>query len=271
LHTPASLPPEYQRAFDDHTVQPEDLAADWKFKDGNVNRDDPAFRQYRHERLLYYDRALRLTDDCLMRLFDRLAQTGLLEQSMFVITSDHGEEFWEHVEAEKEFFTDPSTWGIRHGHNLYQEVIHLPCIVWHNCLEAKLKARLQNQLLSHVDLFNLVLHLNGVAGRLPGNDGIGFGDAVSERSCILAEDVAYGFEKKAVVRPPYKLLVCRGDGVSWLFNLEDDPEEQSPLDGPTSVVEELAEALPPAQEEAGRPIRADEDTLNKLRDLGYLE
>ncbi|MHC4593063.1 MAG: sulfatase-like hydrolase/transferase [Planctomycetota bacterium] len=130
LHTPAPLPLEYQKAFDDHTVQPEGLAADWKFKDGNVSRNDPAFQQYRHERLLYYDRALRLTDDCLKRLFDRLARAGLLEQSMFVITSDHGEEFWEHVEAEKEFFTDPSTWGIRHGHNLYQEVIHLPATAW---------------------------------------------------------------------------------------------------------------------------------------------
>ncbi|MHC4593064.1 MAG: hypothetical protein ACYS8L_10275 [Planctomycetota bacterium] len=130
---------------------------------------------------------------------------------------------------------------------------------------------MQNRLLSHVDLFNLVLYLNGVASLFPRNDGIGFGDPPSERSCILAEDVAYGFEKKAVVRPPHKLLVCRGDDVNWLFNLEDDPEEQVPLGGPASVMAELAEALPPAQEEIGSPIKADEDTMRKLRDLGYLE
>jgi arylsulfatase A-like enzyme len=63
-----------------------------------------------------YDGEIRYTDDNLRKLADTLKQYGLWENTLFVITSDHGEEFFEH--------------GILgHGFSLYQEVLRIPLIL----------------------------------------------------------------------------------------------------------------------------------------------
>ena len=98
-----------------------------------------------------------------------------------------------------------------------------------------------------------------------------FGGPASEHPWLLAEDVSYGFEKKAVIRPPYKLLVSDGDDVRWLFNIAEDPQEQLPLDGPVSVIKELCAALPQDYVDTGAAMETGKRTLRKLRELGYLD
>jgi arylsulfatase A-like enzyme len=66
-------------------------------------------------------RALYLAEAALVereleRLFVALSRLGLWETSLIVLTSDHGEEFWEHG-------------GFEHGHSLYQEVVHVPLLL----------------------------------------------------------------------------------------------------------------------------------------------
>ncbi|MBM3976990.1 MAG: sulfatase [Planctomycetes bacterium] len=63
-----------------------------------------------------YDAEVRYSDDGLARLFEHLRSLGLYENTLIVLTSDHGEEFFEH-----------GTLG--HGFNLYQEVVHVPLIL----------------------------------------------------------------------------------------------------------------------------------------------
>jgi hypothetical protein len=116
-----------------------------------------------------------------------------------------------------------------------------------------------------------VCHLSSVSGTWGDADGIDFGDPASEHPWVLAEDVGYGFEKKAVIRPPHKLLVSEGDGVKWLFNIEEDPHEQHPLDGPASVIDELSAALPQEHVDTGAPMETRRRTLKKLRELGYID
>ena len=57
----------------------------------------------------YHDRHF----DAFLRKLDEL---GLMEKTIFVVTSDHGEEFNEH-----------GSWG--HGHSIFQELLHVPLIV----------------------------------------------------------------------------------------------------------------------------------------------
>ncbi len=64
-----------------------------------------------------YDGDLAYTDGQLGKLFALFEQEGVLDTSIIVITSDHGEEFWEH-----------GAW--RHGQSLYDELLHVPLIVW---------------------------------------------------------------------------------------------------------------------------------------------
>jgi arylsulfatase A-like enzyme len=50
------------------------------------------------------------------RLIDELKKLELYDHTTLVITSDHGEEFWEHG-------------GFEHGHTLYDELIRIPLII----------------------------------------------------------------------------------------------------------------------------------------------
>jgi arylsulfatase A-like enzyme len=66
--------------------------------------------------LALYDAEIRFTDDVLKDILDDLEGRGMLENTLVVVTSDHGEEFFEH--------------GMK-GHNktLFDEVLMVPMIV----------------------------------------------------------------------------------------------------------------------------------------------
>lgn len=69
------------------------------------------------EMIRRYDAEIAHTDDALAMLLDGLARTGDLQDTLVVVTADHGEEFLEHGFVE-------------HAWTLYQEVLHVPLIVW---------------------------------------------------------------------------------------------------------------------------------------------
>jgi len=62
-----------------------------------------------------YDGEIRYTDDGLKALVDELVRLGVWENTLFVLTSDHGEEFFEHG-------------VLGHGFSLHQEVVGVPLI-----------------------------------------------------------------------------------------------------------------------------------------------
>jgi arylsulfatase A-like enzyme len=66
--------------------------------------------------LALYDGEIRYTDNEIGRLMTHLSETGLLRNTLMVVTSDHGEEFLEH-----------GSW--EHQKTLYEEVIRVPLIV----------------------------------------------------------------------------------------------------------------------------------------------
>ena len=65
---------------------------------------------------LAYDQEARWTDDKVGPFLAKLAQLGLRDRTIVVITSDHGEEFAEHG-------------GIGHGRTLHGEVLRVPLVI----------------------------------------------------------------------------------------------------------------------------------------------
>ncbi len=63
-----------------------------------------------------YDGALAYLDSRLAALFSQLNQRGRLENTLIIVTSDHGEEFGEHG-------------LIRHGNSLYDIVLRVPLVI----------------------------------------------------------------------------------------------------------------------------------------------
>ena len=69
-----------------------------------------------HLAIARYDEGIAYTDNELQRLFSYLEKSGLTDNTIIVLFSDHGEEFYDHGT-----FT--------HGRNLYSEVLHVPLII----------------------------------------------------------------------------------------------------------------------------------------------
>ena len=63
-----------------------------------------------------YDAEVRYVDAEVGRLLDRLRELGLYDDALIVVTSDHGEEFFEHG-------------NFGHGQSLYNELLGVPLIV----------------------------------------------------------------------------------------------------------------------------------------------
>lgn len=100
-----------------------------------------------------YDGAIAYVDFCLGVLVEGLTARGLLESTIVIVTSDHGEHFGEH--------------GLRdHGNSLYRAVLHVPLVLrLPGRAEAGAKVAVP---VSLADLPATVLDLVGLPGKLPG-------------------------------------------------------------------------------------------------------
>lgn len=78
--------------------------------------DDPVKRKEVLNWRACYAAGIRKFDRELGTFFEKLEEKGLMENSLIVLTADHGEELWEHKE-----------WG--HGFNLYSEAIRVPLLI----------------------------------------------------------------------------------------------------------------------------------------------
>ncbi|HZT29140.1 MAG TPA: sulfatase-like hydrolase/transferase [Bryobacteraceae bacterium] len=68
-----------------------------------------------------YDGEILHNDASLEQLAGKLRQLGILDNTLIVVVSDHGEEFWDHG------------WTA-HGHSLYQELTHTVLLLWNPAL-----------------------------------------------------------------------------------------------------------------------------------------
>ncbi len=71
---------------------------------------------HKTKELAEYDGEIRLVDDAMGRLFAKLEQLGIADETMVVFTADHGEAFSEHLLP-------------GHQNVIYDEVLHVPLIV----------------------------------------------------------------------------------------------------------------------------------------------
>ena len=126
-HSPYSPPGEYREQF----VQDHGLALHNERK-RLVGRD-------------LYDGEIRYTDDGLAQLVETLREVGAWENTLFVLTSDHGEEWYEFD-------------ILGHGFSLYQPVVNVPLIMHGPGLES---GRVVEEPVQMVDLPATVLELAG--------------------------------------------------------------------------------------------------------------
>ena len=209
------------------------------------------------------------TDHELGRLFRGLEATGRLDDTIVIVTSDHGEGFGEH-----------DIWG--HGNSLHEEAMRIPLIVH---APGRVPAGRRTAPVSLVDLAPTLLDLLDLD--VPVN--------LEGRSLVpLIEDPeAPGWADRIVYgeRDLGRIRMLRGRDTKWIlgpegsepvvYRLDEDPGEQKPdaaserLDRGLALREARraeAEALRAALGGAApKPIELSAEAREQLEALGYLE
>jgi arylsulfatase A-like enzyme len=213
-----------------------------------------------------YDAELRQVDDNLKGLFDYLRTSGVLDNTIVIITSDHGEEFLEHG-------------GVFHGKTQYQELLNIPLIISGPGIPS---GRRISAVSSLVDVMPTALSLLGLP--VPaGLEGISLvpmwktGESgLTERSVFAEADHNNEQDdiKRAVRYQNYKLHYDLLTKKIELYDLAVDPFEQTDIaEIHPEMVDRLFKKLtifmqPPQKSKQTVPLSNGE--LEKLKSLGYM-
>jgi arylsulfatase A-like enzyme len=211
-HVPYDPPAEYLRMYDPNEyagpVQPRQTPELLE----RAKRNEVTFDANDRRRLeALHDGEVSYHDHYLGVFLERLRRLGLMENTLLVITADHGEEFMEH-----------GSWG--HGHSIFQELLGVP-LIFH--MPGRIPAgRRVTHTVSTLNVGQTILDLTGVQG-LARAEG---------RSLVpdLLGDVAQGpqvafsdFQDiRRVARAGRYKLVVRSNLSSVIFDLQDDPSER---------------------------------------------
>ncbi len=224
-----------------------------------------------------YAVAVRYTMDQLAAVFEALREAGEWDDSIVVLTSDHGEELFEHG-------------GFRHGFTLFEESIHVPLLV-KLPREVSPARRTIAEPVSLVDLTPTLLDLAGIP---PSRelDGISLArllrsehevSGLDQREILVEADLEARCVGRALVHGGYKLVLLEDDYTLtgerlFLFDLDADPGDREDLsESLPEVVADLrarldrfvarADAAAVALDDDSAVEPLDEETL---RALGYL-
>lgn len=187
-----------------------------------------------------YEADVRKVDREVGRLREELTAAGIWNELLVVVTSDHGEEFWEHG-------------GFEHGHSLEDEVLRVPLMVK---LPRQSEGRSIPEVVSTGQIWATLVGLAGVeagepeCARYPALPGVGGSAAQSAR--WLVTSTLYG---------PLQAGVLDGDG-----RLSRDEE----------LIRERVEASAKVRRCLGISLETEAPPLEdeerrRLRSLGYIQ
>ena len=220
-----------------------------------------------------YDAEIRRTDDLTARIHAALEGRDLLDRTWVLLTSDHGEGFWEHGFDE-------------HGQVFYDEMIRVPMILLPPPGGSALPARVDAPV-SNLDVFTTVLEIAGIEPPA-GTEGFSLLGAASRSgaaSRILYSESphSYDIHARAILRDEIKYAYYpsrRRKLQDFLFDLRSDPLELDNLYGTRPEIESQLQALLESHRQRAEgererltqsPVEPDADTLEGLRALGYIQ
>ena len=209
-----------------------------------------------------YTAGVRQMDEGIGRLLTLLEQLGHVDDTIVILTSDHGEEFLEHGE-------------VLHAHTQYEEVLRVPLIIRGPGVPAGVRV---SQTVSLVDVMTTALALAGVP--LPSDpDGVdlspllgGGADPFEDR--FFFGEASFKNTTSSVRYRNFKLIHDHGSDTYALYDLEADPGEHHDVKGDHR---EMAGLLQRRLEQRRSGIRheaprtaLEPEELEQLRALGYL-
>ena len=185
-HHPYEVPQKYK----------EQTRGNWRDKDERTKTGD-------------YRRSLRYADLSVELLFKGLEKLGVLENTLVVVTSDHGEALGE-LRKNQRFHTGA----------VYEENIHIPCVFYNRAIFEGTPNR-SRRVGSEVDLMPTILDLLNI--ELPkGMEGQSLvSDSYVERPLFFNSNRHFGMRDGN-----FKAIYNKDDESMELYDLSKDPDEQ---------------------------------------------
>jgi arylsulfatase A-like enzyme len=251
-HEPYEPPPPYDTSYPGKRSDLGNKMTDLYWKGTELTPD--VRRHFESQ----YDGEISYTDEALEGLLARLRDLGRYDESLIILTSDHGELLGEHGLA-------------GHGADPFQELVHVPLFV-KMPRGADAGTRVARRV-STLGVFATILDAAGVP--LPaGNQSV----HLARPQEVWTEDVSwfgqritagYDGDMKLVRREKTDALRERTD----LYALDRDPDETKPLDlakAPALVERMRRFREAPRPTNAAPPPLIDPERERKLRELGYI-
>jgi arylsulfatase A-like enzyme len=260
VHSPYRLTPHARRRLGSYSGSLADGAGVHEFYSYG-KPELPATPENRRVLTALYDGEVVEADRLIGNAVSELRNQGRLDNTVIIVTSDHGQLLGEHER-------------VGHGFQVWEEALRVPLIV-HDCYASE--PRRIRRRVGLIDLFPTILEYARLPApeNAPGRSLVRdiHGDAVEE-TFLLAE-IATGREEQgtvAVMQGQHKIVVSN-DGTR-AFDLEEDPSERNPLAGEHPPIfqrlEEVAETHR-TFETSGRAVEdLDPEMLEHLRSLGYV-
>ena len=234
---------------------------------GKSHRNTPPSPEVQEFVRQRYDEEILHVDDAVDYLVAALKKRSRWDNTVFVITSDHGEEFWEHG-------------GFEHGHTLMGELTRAPLIIAGGAVPARGRV---DAVVEHVDLVYGLTTIGG-ADPLPetlGTDlwAIADGSAVNHDNTALSENILYGTPRVSIVDERSRLEFDFAKGSGTLWQVDPDGMERRSV-GPAQRASEgqrLSEAIKRKRgslesiDGVGGVTIADQEMFLQLQSLGYIE
>lgn len=199
-----------------------------------------------------YDGEIRFVDEQFGRLREGLEQAGLWDRSLVFVTSDHGEEFWEHG-------------GFEHGHSHHREVLRIPLIArWPDG-----RTGIRHGRVRQLDLAPTILSYVGlpIPPELPGRPLDEQGSSYS----VAAGSLWAGY-LLSIRSDDGTLILDRAGGRRLFFPPEDQAEKREARAShlrTANRLEDILRTLPDPLQDVAQEL-TDEQREN-LRTLGYIQ
>jgi arylsulfatase A-like enzyme len=218
-------------------------------------------------RILYYAE-VRYVDAAVGRLWETVVETGLAENTIFIVTTDHGEELFERGKY-------------NHGHTMYPELTHIPLLIYY---PDYLDGKRRSDPVTLLDLAPTILDAAGlpVPETMEGESLLNVPKGRSPRIIYIEGTIDRPETDKALFAAPYYYIYGGPEGTGELYDVRDfnDPDE---LPAPvTDLYPEVAADLKSEMEKhleyveakraefsEGAAVRIEKGAREKLRKLGY--
>lgn len=215
IHAPYRAAEQYRKLFVDPA-----FAGDFKPRPHVLKKVREGRRRLSDEEVRYaidlYDAGIRQADARLGRFFDALAEDGILDETIVIVTSDHGEEFLEHD-------------SVGHWQLFYRPNLHVPFLL--RLPGGAEKGRRIEDVSEHIDILPTVLELLGLPAHPPvygrsWASAVRGGPSPEPRPALAWSARPMEDGRRSVIADGHQLIVDTTSETASLYDLRADPTAQ---------------------------------------------